>query len=95
MRSLTLDDVAHHAGIGKSSLYRRFRDRTDLATAAIASAPARPAAPRRGPARRPHRLPARRRGRPRPGRRRRHRVSAARARPRTGALMIVRRNYRT
>ena len=40
MRSLTLDDVAHHAGIGKSSLYRRFRDRTDLATAAIASAPA-------------------------------------------------------
>jgi len=45
MRSLTLDDVAHHAGIGKSSLYRRFRDRTDLATAAIASAPARPAAP--------------------------------------------------
>jgi AcrR family transcriptional regulator len=35
---LTLDDVAHRAGIGKSSLYRRFRDRADLATAAIASA---------------------------------------------------------
>lgn len=36
--ALTLDDVAHRAGIGKSSLYRRFRDRADLATAAIASA---------------------------------------------------------
>jgi len=35
---LTLDDVAARAGIGKSSLYRRFRDRADLATAAIASA---------------------------------------------------------
>ena len=34
---LTLDDVAHRAGVGKSSLYRRFRDRADLATAAIAS----------------------------------------------------------
>jgi len=35
---LTLDDVAALAGVGKSSLYRRFRDRADLATAAIASA---------------------------------------------------------
>jgi AcrR family transcriptional regulator len=35
---LTLDDVAARAGVGKSSLYRRFRDRADLATAAIASA---------------------------------------------------------
>jgi AcrR family transcriptional regulator len=34
---LTLDDVADRAGVGKSSLYRRFRDRADLATAAIAS----------------------------------------------------------
>jgi AcrR family transcriptional regulator len=34
---LTLDDVAQRAGVGKSSLYRRFRDRADLATAAIAS----------------------------------------------------------
>lgn len=31
---LTLDDVADRAGVGKSSLYRRFRDRADLATAA-------------------------------------------------------------
>jgi hypothetical protein len=35
--ALTLDDVADRAGIGKSSLYRRFHDRADLATAAIAS----------------------------------------------------------
>jgi AcrR family transcriptional regulator len=35
---LTVDDVAARAGVGKSSLYRRFRDRADLATAAIASA---------------------------------------------------------
>jgi AcrR family transcriptional regulator len=34
---LTLDDVARRASVGKSSLYRRFRDRADLATAAIAS----------------------------------------------------------
>ena len=27
---LTLDDVADRAGVGKSSLYRRFRDRADL-----------------------------------------------------------------
>ena len=33
---LNLDDVARRAGVGKSSLYRRFRDRADLATAAIA-----------------------------------------------------------
>ena len=31
---LTLDDVAHRAGVGKSSLYRRFRDRADLGGAA-------------------------------------------------------------
>ena len=36
--SLTLDDVAARAAVGKSSLYRRYRDRADLATAAIASA---------------------------------------------------------
>jgi AcrR family transcriptional regulator len=34
---LTLDEVARRAGVGKSSLYARFRDRADLAAAAVAS----------------------------------------------------------
>ena len=63
------------AGIGKSSLYRRFHDRADLATAAIASQQ-RELPPRRRPADRPHRLPARRRTRPRPSRPRRRRLPA-------------------
>ena len=73
---LTLDDVAARAGVGKSSLYRRFRDRADLATTAVGSAQhdlPEPTGDRR-PARRPDRLATRRRRRPWSRRPRRHRL---------------------
>jgi AcrR family transcriptional regulator len=49
--AITINEVARRAGVGKDTVYRRWRSKDDLLLDALATLPASPAEPREGPIR--------------------------------------------